>query len=142
VSVAAQGSHHDDVADAVLLLADAEISGSGRLPTCGGDAGRVEARYGSPSHDEEGIHGGGVHYVEVLADGSEQLCETPEWDPGFSTYAAEMVAIGVSTPAIERWKARGGAEAQPMNVQVDHGERPASREGFGWGGGFSSSKRS
>jgi hypothetical protein len=134
VSIGAQGSKHDDCADALLLLADV----SAALPACGGDVGRVEFRTGGVRYDEEGIFGGG-HYVQVLEDGSEQLTETPEWDPFFDVYAAEMVAIGVSTPAIERWKARGGAEAQRMNVPVEHeGDAPRadryrpSKDGWGF----------
>ena len=138
VSVGAQGSKHDDAADALLLLADV----SAGLPECGGDAGRVEFRAGGAHYDESGIFGHG-HYVEVRADGSEAPAEVPEWDPFFAQYAQEMIDQGVLTPAIERWKARGGADAAAINVPVAHeGRAPNRGEGFGgWGGGFGSTRK-
>lgn len=140
VSIGAQSSKHDDAADALLLLCDV----SSGLPACGGDADRVEMRFGRPHHDEEGFHSGGVHYVQIGENGRETPAEIPEWDPYFAIYAEEMLQQGVSTPAIERWRARGGPDAASMNVSVEHeGTAPrADKYGPGFGGwGFNSNRK-
>jgi hypothetical protein len=143
VSVGAQGSKHDDAADALLLLA--EVSGS--LPACGGDAGRVEFREGRPHYTEEGIFGGGS-YVEVLADGSERPAAVPTWDSGWAEHVAECVGSGEIPVNVMQWLAERGwrpgmplpdvGGEPPLSVPVQHG----AREGFGgWGGGFGSARK-
>jgi hypothetical protein len=101
VSVGAIGKRHDDVADTMLLAVDGEVMGA--LPSCGGDAGRVEFRPGALRWGEEGLTAHGGRWVRVNADGSEELAGTPAWAEGAEQEFEELRAEGIYTPESMRF---------------------------------------
>ncbi len=90
----------DDVADAFALAAEVAM----KIPATDGPDGAVVFRYNGAYRDEEGVHLIGPRWVRVLPNGREVPAETPRWHPSFPGYARDMVAQGISTPAIEAWK--------------------------------------
>ena len=92
----------DNQADALALLVPIAL----RLPATGGPGGRVEFRSAGIGFDRERgrVFARGGRWVAVGADGRESPAETPRWHPSFARYAAEMLATGNSTPAIEAWR--------------------------------------
>jgi hypothetical protein len=118
VSVGAPGGsrRHDDAADALLLAAEAMAA----LPTCGGDAGRIEFRSkGRIFEPGQGVyHAKGSQWIEVLPDGRTVPAEYPRWAPGFAEFAEEQIAKGILSPNVlayrdEKLAAASGQQPAP-----------------------------
>ncbi len=112
-SIGAVGNRHDDAADVCLLAGEV----MGGLPSCGGDAGRVEFRPGSLAWGEDGLSAHGGHWVKVHADGSEELAGVPAWAAGAEAEFEDLRAQGIHTPeSIEFFRQRdGGLNMTPEN---------------------------
>ena len=111
VSVGASARKHDDVADCVLLAAEAMQ----RLPACGGDAGRIEFRPGSLVWGEGGLSANGGQWVKVDESGRESPACTPPWADGADLEYEELKAQGIFTPESSAYfMARDGG----LNVRI------------------------
>jgi hypothetical protein len=113
VSVGASGRRHDDRADCILLACDGEVMG--RLPSCGGDAGRVEFRPGNLVWGEGGLSANGGHWVKVTEGGHEEPACTPPWADGADLEYEALKAQGIFTPESSAYfMARDGG----LNVRI------------------------
>jgi hypothetical protein len=94
----------DNQADALALVVPLAL----RLPPTGGtSAGSVMMKIDGFHFDHESgqLSARNRRWVRVGPDGRETRVEWPRWDPGFEAYANELLREGISTPAIEAWRA-------------------------------------
>jgi hypothetical protein len=90
----------DNLADALAIT----LTLVTRMAPTGGPNGNVEWRSDGFYYDESGVHERNGRWVRVGPSGRETPAEWPRWAPGFEEHARRMIAQGIRTPTIERWR--------------------------------------
>lgn len=108
---------HDDLLSCVLLACDPEVRP--KIPVCAG-ADVVVAQEPVSWSPEEGLTGGQRRYFTRTPGGKLVPREPPFGSVDFDAYAEEMLAQGITTRAIERWKREraDGNERDTLNVPI------------------------
>jgi hypothetical protein len=108
-------SAHDDLVDALALAVDAA-----RTLNPSGDIAREFVPYAGADGRYGGIESRFYRIVRDPRTGSENRvpCEPPQGTPEFETYARDMLARGMSSPAIESWQRERQQTHRELNVRV------------------------